>query len=406
MHGISATTRARFGSIFGAALLAALVPVAGASAAVVHVVHAFAGGSGGGNPGASLVPGRHGMLYGTTGSGGADGCGHGCGTVFSLARDGTLSVLHAFQPDGDGIDPVALVRDGAGNLYGVTVQGGDGTDCPVVISGCGTLFKIAPNGTETILHAFQGGTDGTFPYGLNIDGAGNLYGVTGLGGFKKHNRGFGTVFEMTAGGAYSVLYAFQGGTDGLTPSGNLARDGAGNLYGATTDAGAPTHGTVFKLTPGGVKTTLHAFGGNPDGSGPQAGVVIDGAGKLYGTTTGGGASGHGAVFKVDAEGTESVLYSFAGGADGGSPEAGVILDGAGNLYGDTYLGGTGGCPNGCGVIFAIAPGGTETTLVSLGKRDGGYPGSNLFLNANGLLFGTTSGMGPDGLGTVFRLPGL
>ncbi len=108
------------------------------------------------------------MLYGTTGSGGSEGCGHGCGTVFSLARDGTLSVLHAFQPDGDGIDPGALVRDGAGNLYGVTVQGGDGTDCPVVISGCGTLFKIAPNGTETILHAFQGGTDGAFPYGLNI----------------------------------------------------------------------------------------------------------------------------------------------------------------------------------------------------------------------------------------------
>ena len=399
MHDISATTRARFGSIFGAALLAALVPVAGASAAAVHVVHAFAGGSGGSNPGATLVPGRHGMLYGTTGSGGADGCGHGCGTVFSLARDGTLSVLHAFQPDGDGIDPVALVRDGAGNLYGVTVQGGSGADC---LSGCGTLFKIAPNGTETILHAFQGGIDGSSPYGLNIDGAGNLYGVTGFGGFKKHDRGFGTVFEMTAGGTYSVLYAFQGGIDGQLPSGNLARDDAGNLYGATID----NAGTVFKLTPGGVKTTLHAFGGLNDGSGPGAGVVIDGAGNLYGTTTSGGATGHGTVFKVDAEGTESVLYSFAGGADGSSPEAGVILDGAGNLYGDTYLGGTGGCPNGCGVVFAITPDGTETTLVSLGKRDGGYPGANLFLNANGLLFGTASGMGPDGFGTVFRLRGL
>ncbi len=226
--------------------------------------------------------------------------------------------------------------------------------------------------------------------------------MTGLGGLEKHSRGFGTVFEIAAGGTYSILHAFQGGTDGQLPSGNLARDDAGNLYGATTDSA----GTVFKLTPGGVKTTLHVFGGLNDGSGPEAGVVIDGAGNLYGTTTSGGAAGHGAVFKVDAEGTESVLHSFTGGADGGSPEAGVILDGAGNLYGDTYQGGTGGCPNGCGVVFAIAPDGTETTLVSLGKRDGGYPVGNLFLNGHGLLLGTTSGMGPDGFGTVFRLHGL
>jgi uncharacterized repeat protein (TIGR03803 family) len=388
------------------ALLAAMIPLAQASAAHVRVVHAFAGGSGGGNPGSALVPGRGGILYGTTGSGGSNGCGPGCGTVFSLTRDGTLSTLYTFGGGNDGIDPGALVRGRAGNLYGVTVQGGDGADCSIVgASGCGTLYKLAPDGTKTILHSFQGGTDGALPYGLNIDSAGNLYGVTGYGGFQSHNRGFGTVFGMTAGGVYSVLYAFQGGSDGLVPSGNLARDEAGNLYGATSDAGATSNGTVFKLTPGGVKTTLYAFGSLPDGSVPQGGVVIDGAGNLYGTTTSGGTSGHGTVFKVAPNGTESVLYSFTGGVDGGSPEAGVILDGAGNLYGDTYLGGTGACDNGCGVVFMIATDGTETALASLPRRDGAFPAANLYRDGHGVLFGTATGKGTGHHGAVFQLRG-
>src|SRR5262249_6116892 len=163
-----------------------------------------------------------------------------------LARDGTLSVLHTFGVDGDGLYPNVLVRDGAGNLYGVTTGGGVSVGCPFS-NGCGTLFKVTPDGTETILHSFQGGTDGSLPYGLDIDGAGNLYGVTGYGGFKIRQRGFGTVFEMTADGTYSILYAFKGGADGEVPIGDLARDGAGNLYGVTSDAGVD-NGAVFKLT--------------------------------------------------------------------------------------------------------------------------------------------------------------
>lgn len=394
----------------GLALLAAFIPFTGASAARVHVVHAFAAGDGN-NPQGALVPGPGGVLYGTaTVGGGVLGhCGNrhaGCGTVFSLARDGTLSVLHAFGAKGDGFTPVALVRDGAGNLYGVTAQGGVSKKDCTFDHGCGTLFKIAPDGTEAILHSFQGGTDGALPNAVTIDASGNLYGVTGSGGFDAHDPGYGTVFEMTADGAYSILYAFQGDmTDGQHPLGNLARDSAGNLYGTVDDPNTH-HGMVFKLTPGGAESTLYAFGASPDGAGPRAGVVIDGAGNLYGTTIDGGAFGKGTVFKIDAAGNESVLYSFSGGLSDGMPISGVILDQAGNLYGTTPEGGTGDCGDtGCGVIYRIAPDGTEATLVSLMARNGGNPIGSLYRDGHGVLFGNAAAYGANGAGTVFRFRG-
>jgi uncharacterized repeat protein (TIGR03803 family) len=397
----------RFASALSAALLAASVPFGSVSAAPVRVVHFFGSGTDGAHPAAALIPGTHGMLYGTTGGGGSGGCGKngstGCGTVFSLAPDGTVTILYAFQNNGDGLDPSALVRDGAGNLYGVTNTGGDGSACD---SGCGTVFKLTPDGTETILHSFQGVADGARPDGLNIDADGNLYGVTASGGFKKHDHnpnGYGTVFKITSDGTYSILYAFVGGDDGALPLGNLALDGAGNLYG-TTLQGGDNLGTVFKLTPGGVRTTLHSFTGSPDGSGPEGGVIIDGAGNLYGTTASGGTASRGTVFKVDAAGTESILYFFSG-PDGEVPEAGVILDGAGNLYGDTVEGGTGNCTNGCGVVFSIAPNGTETTLASLRMGSGAFPVASLFRNGHGVLFGSTTGKGMNNNGTVFRVRG-
>lgn len=397
----------------GLALLAALIPFTGASAARVHVVHAFAGGDGS-NPQGALVPGPGGVLYGTAATGGGLGhCGYGhagCGTVFSLARDGTLSVLHTFGAKGDGLFPTALVRDGAGNLYGVTALGGLSKEDCTLDHGCGTLFKIAPDGTETVLHSFQGGTDGALPNAVTIDASGNLYGLTGSGGFDAHDPGYGTVFEMTADGAYSILYAFQGDvTGGQYPLGNLARDGAGNLYGTVSDPNTH-HGMVFKLTPGGVQSTLYAFGAPPDGDGPRAGVIIDGAGNLYGTTASGGVFGKGTVFKIDAAGNESILYSFGSfdsGLSDGMPNSGVILDRAGNLYGTTPMGGTGdGCgDDGCGVIYRIAPDGTETTLVSLTARDGGNPAGSLYRDGHGVLFGTAQAGGANGAGTVFRLRG-
>src|SRR5207245_269832 len=198
-----------------------------------------------------------------------------------------------------------------------------------------TIFKLAPDGTLTVLHSFDGG-DGAYPAAsLALDGTGNLYGTTSQDGF-----GYGTVFKLAADGTHTVLHNF--GIDGYDPLGGVVLDGNGNLYGTTftgylsTFIGAsPSGGTVFKLTPDGTHTLLHSFA--IDGFDPFGGVVLDGTGSLYGTTLSGGAS-FGVVFKLAPDGTQTVLHRFAG-SEGAFPFAGPILDGSGNLYGTTLQGG-------------------------------------------------------------------
>jgi len=321
---------------------------------------------------------------------------------------GTYRVLHAFDPNGgDGESPIGLVRDSQGNLYGATFSSGGDTP--------GAIFKIAPDGTETVLHIFGGGPDdGAFPdAGLILDAAGNLYGTTTNGGAG----GEGAVFAFTAGGEEKLLYSFCRKTqcrDGASPSSALMRDIAGNFYGMTTSGGAHLVGTVFKLAPDGTETVLHSFRGMADGSQPYGTPIMDRKGNLYGTTAGGGSVDRlGTVFKLTPGGKERLLYVFEGGTDGASPHGGVIADRNGNLYGTTLYGGGGPCAQsqikGCGTVFELHRDGTETVLHAFaGGADGSYPYAVLILDGDGNLYGTTSAGGTgtgcsDGCGTIFKI---
>ena len=198
------------------------------------------------------------------------------------------------------------------------------------------------------MYSFAGGIDGVWPQaGLVLDATGNLYGTTVNGGAS----GSGTVFKITPAGVESVVYSFAGGTDGAAPLAGLVLDASGNLYGTTSVGGASCLGTEFKITPAGVESVVHSFAGGTDGAAPQAGLVLDATGNLYGTTANGGASGNGTVFKITPAGGESVVHSFAGGTDGVWPQAGLVLDATGNLYGTTYQGGA----SNFGTVFRIVP---------------------------------------------------
>lgn len=342
---------------------------------------------------------KAGNLYGTTLEGGAGGCpGGGCGTVFKLAPDGTKTVLYSFAGGSDGSGPHGLVIDEAGNLYGTTTAGG-GTGC-YDDEGCGTVFEVAADGTETVLHAFTGGGDGEQPLGgLIIDKKGNLYGTT-----------LGTVFRLAPGGNEKVIHFFTGRGDGSRPGAvTLVRDKAGNLYGTTQGGGAYRDGTVFEVSPDGTETVLYSFTGGSDGGGPYAGVIIDAAGNLYGTTPYDGdlncdyGQGCGTVFKVAPDDTETTLYTFTDTGANANPMAGLTMDGAGNLYGTTY----GFSP---GAVFRLAPDGTEKLLHTFtGGADGDEPLGGLTMDGNGRLYGTTQGGGGGncnngfGCGAIFEL---
>jgi uncharacterized repeat protein (TIGR03803 family) len=335
------------------------------------------------NPQGNLTFDAAGNLYGTTEDGGSAKC-DGCGAVWKLARNAkgawTVTILHAFTGV-DGANPLAgLIFDLAGNLYGTTAGGGDlGCHKPY---GCGVVFKLAPKPdgtwTESVLHSFTG-ADGWEPdAGLIVDATGNLYGETLFGGADDSGVAFKLAPSADGTWTESVLHSFTGGADGDGPGAGLILDVTGNLYGTTYYGGSDVHGVVFKLKPNPdgtwTESVLHSFTG-ADGSEPQAGLTLDAAGDLYGTTTFGGAcafspSGCGVVFKLapnaDGAWTESALYSFTGGADGTYPRAGLIFDAAGNLYGTTLFGGDStACGFGCGVVFKLLPsssGWSETVL--------------------------------------------
>jgi len=237
-----------------------------------------------------------------------------------------------------------------------------------------------------VKHTFTGADGGMPTAALIQDLAGNLYGTTSSGG----DSGLGVVFKLdTTNNTESVLHAFAG-PDGATPHGGVVRDGFGNLYGTTSSGGASGLGVVFKIDTTGTESVLHNFTGSPDGAQPYAGLVVDNSGNLYGTTETGGAFGFGTVFRVDRTG-ESVLHSFAGGAsDGADPTARVILDETGNLYGTTFSGGT----SGKGTVFELDTTNVETVLYNFtGGADGGNPFAGLTLDRDGTLYGTTENGG-------------
>jgi uncharacterized repeat protein (TIGR03803 family) len=316
--------------------------------------------------------------------------------VTQSAQAQTHNVLHSFTGVADGATPYAgLVRDASGNLYGTTTAGG--------ASNRGTVFKLYTTGKETLLHSFTGGADGATPYApLVLDPSGNLYGTATAGGASNS----GTVFKVDTTGAETVLYTFTGGADGKTPDAPLVLDPSGNLYGTTSAGGATNSGIVFKLDTTGAETVLYTFSGGADGKTPTGGLVRDAAGNLYGTTNDGGRPracflgyvGCGVVFKLDTTGTETVLYTFTGGTDGGNPYyAGLVRDASGNLYGTTSAGGA----SDSGTVFKLDTTGTETVLYSFGNG-GVEPFAGLVRDAAGNLYGTTTN-GGSGFGTVFKL---
>jgi uncharacterized repeat protein (TIGR03803 family) len=290
------------------------------------VLYSFAGGSDGSKPESAVIMDAAGNFYGTTALGGSN-CD--CGTVYKLAPNGTETILHVFTGGNDGAQPyAALVADQSGNLYGTTVIGGVNED--------GTVFKIAPDGTEKVLHTFSGGDDGEQPYaGLILDKNGNLFGAAIGGGVN----GFGVVYELTPKGTFKVPYAFTGGSQAAYPEGTLLADKSGNFYG-TTRGGGTGSGTVYQLSADFHEKVLYAFTNGSDGSEPYAGVVADKSGNLYGAAVGGGgAGGFGTVFKVAKNGAFTLLHDFTGDSDGAYPEGGVITSNSHTLFGVAYAGG-------------------------------------------------------------------
>src|SRR5580765_2351766 len=296
------------------------------------------------------------------------------------ARAQTEQILYSFTGAADGNDPFrsGVIQDAQGNLYGTTSLGGN--------YGWGTVYRVRPGGGEDVLYSFTGGADGSRPYASLIqDTNGNLYGTTDGGG--TYNRG--TVFRVSARGGEKVLYSFTGGVDGSEPYASLVRDTQGNLYGITAYGGAYDWGTVFRVSLSGSQKVLYSFTGGADGGRPVAALIQDTKGNFYSTTQQGGDYGLGTVFRVSLNGSETVLYSFTGGADGAYPAVGLVQDMQGNFYGTTFEGGN----YGKGTAFKIISNGSFNTLYTFTGADGAYPDATLIQDAlgqQGSLYGTTT----------------
>ena len=394
-----------------AVCLLALSPFA--TAQTFTVIHAFNGPpSDGANPFAGLTVNGN-ALYGTTETGGSS-C---CGTIFKLTGDGVETNIYNFTGGADqGFPAGTMIRDSAGNLYGTTQHGSPG--------GGGSVFKLTPDGNLHTLYQFKNGTDGGDPLSsLVLDAAGNLYGTGAAGGNLNCNEGAGcgVVFKVDPNGNETVLYAFNAIAQGQFPTSSLLRDGAGNLYGTTPTGGDTTCnvpfgcGVIFKIMPSGQEQILHTFLGGNDGSFPSTGLTPDGHGGAYGGTSEGGGNGCfgagcGIIYHIGAAGYH-VVYRFLGGpSDGFDPAANLIIDATGTLYGTTEYGGDLSCqPLGCGTVFKLDATGQETMIHALfWTTDGGAPRGPLVRDGAGNLYGTTSNWGPStcnqyGCGTVFKI---
>ncbi len=403
------------GAIFLASLLLA-APAWGAS--TFKVLHSFGASGDGNTPFAGPTLGADGNLYGTLSSGGIlSGCGQkGCGVVYQLVpgQGGAWSenVLHKFIQSEGGNPYSTIAIDGRGALYGTNLYYGP--------AGCGTAFQLSGsqgNWTQNTLHAFTCGNDGGSSYGVSLDKTGHLYGTA----YEAGLYGDGVVFSLSPLNIHSwfeiVVHAFAGGNnDGNAPAGNVIFDDSGSIYGTTYEGGPRLTGTVYKLTRGSGahwnEKILYVFQGQPfgggaDGANPVAGVVMDAAGNLYGATDYGGASSVGTVFKLAPNGdgtyTESVLYTFHDGQDGGHPYGGVIVDSSGNLYGTTT-----GHSGSFGTVYKLTPTSngpwTETILYQFqGGNDGAIPYGGLAMDSAGNLYGTTGFGGQYGGGVLFEV---
>ena len=377
--------------IFGLTAASVLALAAGGGTAVAktarfEALYSFTGGDDGGWPAGNLIADKSGNLYGTTSVGGPNGAG----TIFKLAPDGTETVLYHFTGGDDGDLPMSSpLMDEKGNLYGVTEIGGK--------YGEGNVYRLTPAGVLTSLYDFgTNSPDGGNPICQLVWGPNHvLVGTTENGGSGTD----GTVFQVTLDGKETILHNFSG-TDGKYPRAGLVRDKAGNVYGTTFNTDAGSSGTVFKIDATGAFSTLYTLT-NGSGFFPFAPLTLDSSGNLYGTTTAGGAGGNGTVFKLTPGGTLTVLYSFTGGADGSSPEGQLFLDKQGNLLSTTNWGGKG--YN--GTVFSLAPNGTLKTLYRFTGDSGSHSQAGFVMDkAEGpaWLYGSTYA-GGSGNGVIFRV---
>lgn len=379
--------RMRYAVLAGFCAASLLAPCA--EAGTHTVLYSFGTGGDGTGPAANMID-IHGSLYGTTFGGGANSSG----TVFKVSTTGSEKLVYSFKNSlGDGVTPKAPVVNVGGTLYGTTQYGGS-TACS---GGCGTVFGVTKAGVESMLYQFQGSSDGANPTAGLVDIAGTLYGTTYYGGGANN---YGTVFSITPAGVEKVLYAFKGGTDGANPMGGLINY-KGELYGTTYTGGASyAYGAVFSLTMAGVKKTIYSFKNGGDGAYPESSLVNIGK-TLYGVSLY-GTNHLGTVYSLTLGGRFKALHSFAGGLDGSDP-VGSLINVNGTLYGVTYSGGSTTVCNGygCGTVFSVTPQGAETVVYAFqGGNDGLNPQAGL-TNVNGAIYGTTASGGTYYNGTIF-----
>jgi uncharacterized repeat protein (TIGR03803 family) len=349
-------------------------------------------------PLAGLIQALDGNFYGTASGGGA----HGAGTVFKITPAGVESIVYSFGANGAGDGALAsgnLMQGSDGTFYGTTLIGGT--------SGQGTVFKVTPQGAESVLYSFTGGNDGGGPESnLVLDSEGNLYGTASGGG--THNDG--TVFKLTPQGTETVLWSFSGTTDGSAPAAGLTLGRDGNYYGTTFHGGQYGGGTIFRITPTGTLTSLHTFGGTSgEPVWPYGGLILGQDGNFYGATINDENATGGAVYRMTPAGAVTILHQFTGLislGDAAVAYAPLVEDVNGNFYGTTLEGGI----YGVGAVYEITAAGTELVLYSFtgggavaGSTDGMGPECNLVLGTDGNMYGLTTGGGVNGEGTVFRL---
>jgi uncharacterized repeat protein (TIGR03803 family) len=374
------------------------------------VIYSFGGDEDGEYADTDLETDSAGNIYGTTVLGGD----FGGGTVFQLSHgpNGWVhTVLYSFTGGVDGGEPYkGVTLDREGNLYGTAVTGGSGS-CE---GGCGVVYKLINSGgtwTQTVIHAFTGGDDGSGPGArVTVDKGGDIYGMTPTGGAN----GLGTIYKINKehGGSWTfrVIHTFTGGADGGSGSAGRMILYHGHLYGVATTGGTYGSGVVFELTPRGVGRwhfrTIYSFQGQPDGNFPYGALLFDQWGNIYGTTYYGGANGIGAVYELSprpvGEWEETVLYSFQSGTDGNSPISNLVFDNAGNLYGTTSEGGLG-----SGTIFKLSPTGgaqwTETVVHPFqGPPDGAFPYNGMVVDRFGNFYGATVHGGQNDDGSIYN----
>jgi uncharacterized repeat protein (TIGR03803 family) len=370
-------------------LTAVFVTVVSAHAQTLTKMHTFEGHGDGLNPLGGVIQDQFGNLYGTTAQGGTGTQG----TVFKVDKIDIsgYTVLHSFVARPDGLEPQAgLVIDNFGNLYGTTENGGS--------SGKGTIFKIDTSGNETVLRNFCCDLGKNPVSGLIFDGSGNLYGTAQTGGEDGQN---GTVFKLSPSRTLTVLHDFNRKTgDGSNPRGTLFLDPSGNLFGTTYQGGTHNQGIVFKIDNAGNYTVVYSFGlvgGEADGKWLLAGVIMDHSGNLLGTTNRGGAFKGGTVFKIDANGQKTLLHNFGATLDDGRwPSGELAIDANGNIYGTTLSGG--GLEH-RGTVFKIDNAGNYSVLHSFKGIEGDFPVGRVIVGADGNLYGTCSQGGSQSNGT-------